>query len=1037
MAPVLIFSLLFLAPSLPARAVSSLSFPSPIRVGDLGAVTVVITNSTPVPQVLNSFLLLLSCGSTSIVCLFHADPGVFEVEGVISGSGACPTEFLAIQTNPLNGLLTFLPDSLVVLTAGGTCSVDFNVRALKMPALDSSSAPGIQTAQSLVTTSLGSNLGISASMATVEPAQPQLSSDAAGNSIGQAISDSVTLSEGVDETGVITFSLFGPADSGCAGPPIASSLRNVSGNGVYTSDPFVPNEMGDFRWIASYSGDVNNLPVSTMCNDPGSLSEVVQAAPTITVSAESAPIGNPVSAIANLSDGFIATGSLTLSVYDSSDPTCSAPPAATTTLTVAGDGLYPSDPFLAEGVGEYRWTADYSGDGLNLGASSVCAATSSISKATPVLSPGQASDATLGGSISDAVTLSDGFSPGGEVVFTVYGPDDSGCTGAVAFVSTVAVSGNGVYVSSSFAPAAEGTYGWTISYAGDANNLPASTPCGAPGQTSVVTQPPTTTSTTTTLPPTTTSVPTSTTAASVPTVPQLAIPASATEPLPTIAAPTSTSTPITTVPLEPSSEPPVSASRDAASVETAIPATTTSRGLPSPSPETEAEAEAEAETIPAGLPPSKPPNPAAPGPILLLSSLDNVDAKPGGMLKLRGVGYRDCGEVFFFYDGVRLGSVRPDSSGNFRTQEMELPGDASPGRHTLATSCSESGTPVLARAVIQVGDATLHRSSVMTGIPRPSEVDLSPRSLATSALVSILLALLIAFPGALLDNTLDEHYAEIRGWFGLGPRKKAGKESPSRFRRSLSMFAFLLAGATAGAFLDPGFGFNGSTLALGVGLVGTLLILSLGLSIPSILYMRRRHNDRGRFEFLPSALLLTVFLVCVSKFLDLQPGYLYGVLGGFAFATELNNRTDARMSIIASAFALLFSLTAWFVWVPISIAASAPDAGFWNYVFEVALGGAFVAGLEGVIIGLLPISSMDGGTIKGWSSTQWAMVYGLATYIFVLVLMRPGSQYGADPTAMNVKTIAFAACFAAFSLGLWSYFRFRKEPEIGGAAAEN
>jgi hypothetical protein len=53
----------------------------------------------------------------------------------------------------------------------------------------------------------------------------------------------------------------------------------VSGNGSYTSPSFTPGQAGTYWWTASYSGDTNNTPVASGCDqEPVTLS---QAAPGI------------------------------------------------------------------------------------------------------------------------------------------------------------------------------------------------------------------------------------------------------------------------------------------------------------------------------------------------------------------------------------------------------------------------------------------------------------------------------------------------------------------------------------------------------------------------------------------------------------------------------------------------------------------------------------------------------------------------------------------------------------------------------------
>ena len=88
----------------------------------------------------------------------------------------------------------------------------------------------------------------------------------------------------------------------------------------------------------------------------------------------------------------------------------------------------------------------------------------------------------LGGAISDTGTLSGGIAPTGTITFNLYGPDNATCAGAAIFTSTVPVSGNGTYSSSSFTPTTAGTYRWIANYSGDANNPGTANACNAPGE---------------------------------------------------------------------------------------------------------------------------------------------------------------------------------------------------------------------------------------------------------------------------------------------------------------------------------------------------------------------------------------------------------------------------------------------------------------------------------------------------------------------------------------------------------------------------
>jgi hypothetical protein len=116
--------------------------------------------------------------------------------------------------------------------------------------------------------------------------------------------------------------------------------------------------------------------------------------------------------------------------------------------------------------------------------------TVSVVKAKPTLSTSASAGVPAGGGVSDKATLGAGQAPGGEIVFKLYGPDDSSCSAAPVFTKSVAVSGNGSYESGSFSPSKPGTYRWVASYSGDANNEAKSGACVESSESVVVSPPP-------------------------------------------------------------------------------------------------------------------------------------------------------------------------------------------------------------------------------------------------------------------------------------------------------------------------------------------------------------------------------------------------------------------------------------------------------------------------------------------------------------------------------------------------------------------
>lgn len=324
-------------------------------------------------------------------------------------------------------------------------------------------------------------------ISAVSKASPELTGNATSGVVGGAIHDEVTLTGGFSAGGDVTFSVYGPGDTGCD-TPLDTSTGTLS-NDEASSDDFVPQSAGDFRWSASYPGDANNEPFDLDCEATGQTSSVAKATPSLSGSATSTVVvGNTITDQATLSGGFSPGGQIVFRAYGPADATCSSTPAYEATVPVdLGNGAY-SPAGFAPGPGLYRWTAEYKGDGNNASSSLGCNAEGQASAVGTIdvkLSAG-AADGTVGNPVTATATISEGAIPGGQIVFKAFPPGDSGCSGAAAFSSTVAVAGNGSYRSASFSPARVGSFRWTVAYSGDPNHAPATIGCG--GASSAISQ---------------------------------------------------------------------------------------------------------------------------------------------------------------------------------------------------------------------------------------------------------------------------------------------------------------------------------------------------------------------------------------------------------------------------------------------------------------------------------------------------------------------------------------------------------------------
>ena len=188
-----------------------------------------------------------------------------------------------------------------------------------------------------------------------------------------------------------------------------------------------------------------------------------------------------------------ATGTLTFRLY--SDSSCahavSGSPVQTTGINGPGD--YDSPSITVTSPGTYYWTVSYGGDSMNPAIpTTACDAPNEstvVSKASPNLVTSASAGGTLGVPVTDQATLSGGSSPTGTITFKLWGPAATPtCTNLVFASDAITVDGNGNYTSApGFTPAAAGTYYWTASYTGDANNKAASGACGAAYESVVIT----------------------------------------------------------------------------------------------------------------------------------------------------------------------------------------------------------------------------------------------------------------------------------------------------------------------------------------------------------------------------------------------------------------------------------------------------------------------------------------------------------------------------------------------------------------------
>lgn len=198
--------------------------------------------------------------------------------------------------------------------------------------------------------------------------------------IGGSVSDTATLAAGNQPTGTITFKVYGPDDATCTGPATTVGSVAVNGNGGYPSPAFKPNAVGTYRWIASYSGDARNEPVSGACGDANEQVVVKKAKPKLGTVPNLLP--NDTATIS----GLVAPSGGTVSFKLFTNLTCTGTPVYAETQPVDANASFvtKNTTVRVSADSSISWIVGYSGDARNEAAVSACTDEQVVMDFTPL-----------------------------------------------------------------------------------------------------------------------------------------------------------------------------------------------------------------------------------------------------------------------------------------------------------------------------------------------------------------------------------------------------------------------------------------------------------------------------------------------------------------------------------------------------------------------------------------------------------------------------------------------------------------------------
>jgi hypothetical protein len=354
------------------------------------------------------------------------------------------------------------------------------------------------------------------------------------------------------------------------------------------------------------------------------------------------------------------------------------------------------------------------------------------------------------------------------------------------------------------------------------------------------------------------------------------------------------------------------------------------------------------------------------------------------------------------------------------TVPLAAPDDA--GDPTDADAADETAALDPGRAATKRASDAAHRlgrSSFATALRAPDQVSTDVGLILANLALAVGFVVLV-FPAVLLNSTLEEHYDEIRGWFGRGPRKaRAPRGTPTRWA------AFVAVGVVMSliyALVDPKAKADQATALLVAGMAGAAMIDTLFGGVISSAFLSPRTRERGRIRSYPGALLIGAGGVAVSRAVNFLPGYLYGVVGGFDREVEAKKSDAGAAAALGALGGVVLAVGAWFLFQPVSEAAAKRGAALSTLVVEAVLAAMATLSFQSLLFSMVPIRMLPGAKVWAWNRLVWALFIAVGAFSILHLFLHPTDSY----TGSVVVMLALFAGFGALSVAFWAYFRFRK-----------
>jgi hypothetical protein len=381
------------------------------------------------------------------------------------------------------------------------------------------------------------------------------------------------------------------------------------------------------------------------------------------------------------------------------------------------------------------------------------------------------------------------------------------------------------------------------------------------------------------------------------------------------------------------------------------------------------------------------------------------------------------------------GSTIADGRGNF---VLEPAGGRFQGPYVTAIALDWAGnTSEFSRPAAVPAPRVMRE---LPGIVSPLQVSVEPKVVGTNLALALFCVLFFGFTSNVFNEILkgyrDELVGMISRWIpwrlprtaALPDKPPGGGQVPGWLTLLVPWWLALGVTAVLESLLDAQVPLWGRER---LGLVATLFLAGVvvsGLKLAADLFARRRLAPTVKLQSKVQWLGIPIALACVllSRALDFQPGYLFGVVGTVYLMPDLENVAKAgRRALIVLLSLFIGGLVLWLATplLPASLAELEP-------LFLTV----FLLTLQGVFFALLPLTVTDGGELWSWRKGQWLAFYVVVLFLFHHVVLNPDASDVQALRQNGVQTLwVLIGTYGLATLLLWLWFPFRLRRRPAGA----